>query len=64
MMIVRGQKNGEFRKFSVKTANDLIFGLIIESVFKMAVLHNAEVDNIKASLNLAIDGLLADRPES
>lgn len=63
MMIVRGQKNGEFRKFSVKTANDLIFGLIIESVFKMAVLHNAEVDNIKASLNLAIDGLLAERPE-
>lgn len=57
-IIVRGQKDGEFKSFSVKAANDLLFGLIIESIFKMAVLHNSEVEDIKASLNLAIDGLL------
>ncbi len=57
-IIVRGQKDGEFKDFSVKAANDLLFGLIIESIFKMAVLHNSEVQDIKASLNLAIDGLL------
>ena len=64
MIIIRGQKNGEFRKFSVKAANDLLFGLIVESIFKMAVLHNIEVSAVKASLNLAIDGLLAKRPEN
>lgn len=58
MVLIRGQKNGEFKEFSVKAANDLLFGLIVESVFKMAVLHNNEVENIKDSLNLAIDGFL------
>ncbi|MGI5058584.1 TetR/AcrR family transcriptional regulator [Treponema pectinovorum] len=58
MVLIRGQKNGEFKGFSVKAANDLLFGLIVESVFKMAVLHNNEVDNVKASLNLAIDGFV------
>ncbi len=63
MIIVRGQKNGEFKKFSVRAANDLIFGLIVESVFKMSVLHNAETEDIKSSLNLAIDGFLAEQKE-
>ncbi len=58
MIIIRGQKEGLFKDFAVKTANDLILGLIIESVFKMAVLHNDEIQDIKASLNLAIDGFL------
>lgn len=64
MIIIRGQKNGEFRKFSVKAANDLLFGMIVESIFKMAVLHDIEVSAVKASLNLAIDGLLTKRPEN
>ena len=61
MIIIRGQKSGEFKDFSVKSANDLLLGLIVESVFKMAVLHNDETEDIKASLNLAIDGFIQNK---
>ncbi len=57
-IMIRGQKNGEFGDFSIKAANGLLLGLIMEAVFKMAVLHNDDTEGIKESLNLAIDGLL------
>ena len=57
-IMIRGQKIGEFGDFSIKAANGLLLGLIMEAVFKMAVLHNDDTEGIKESLNLAIDGLL------
>ncbi len=58
MVIIRGQKNGEFKKVNVKDAHNMLFNLIEAAVFKMAMYHKEDMEEAKAGVNLAIDGLL------
>jgi len=58
MVIIRGQKNGEFKQVNVKDAHNMLFNLIESAVYKMALYHKENMDETKASINLAIDGLL------
>ena len=60
-IIIRGQKNGEFKPLPVKAVNDLLYSLIESAIFRIAVLRQQDVSAVKTSLNLAVDGLLTRR---
>ncbi|MCR5725787.1 MAG: TetR/AcrR family transcriptional regulator [Treponema sp.] len=61
MMIIRGQKSGEFKKIPVKQANELLYSLLESAIFRIAVLAQTDITAVKISLNLAVDGLLVQR---
>ena len=58
LIIIRGQKEGEFKKFGVKEITDIIFSLLEDAVFKIAILHNDDLQPVKASLNQVVDMLV------
>ena len=58
MIIIRGQKAGEFRKLPVGEVNDLLYSLIESAIFRIAVLNQIDIEQVKRSINLAIEGIL------
>jgi len=58
-IVIRGIQNGEFKKNSVKDINELLYGLVESAIFKLSVLNMKDISEMKKSLNLAVDGLLA-----
>lgn len=60
-IIIRGIKAGEFKKVNVKNANELFYGLIQSAIFRLSVLDEKTIDDIHDTLNLAVNGLLADK---
>lgn len=59
MIIIRGQKSGEFKKVPIKKINDLFFNLIEASIFEIAVLNKKDISSIKGSVEMAVSGILA-----
>ena len=59
MLIIRGQKSGELKKLPVKDVGDMLYSLIESAIFRIAVLAQPDVEQVKTSINLAVDGLLA-----
>ncbi len=55
-LMIRGIKNGEFTNSNVKDMNELLYGLIETSIFRLSVLNQDETSEIVHTLNLAIDG--------
>ena len=60
-IIIRGIKAGELKKVNVKNANELFYGLIQSAIFRLSVLDEKTIDDIHDTLNLAVNGLLADK---
>ncbi|MCR5612200.1 TetR/AcrR family transcriptional regulator [Treponema sp.] len=58
-VIIRGIKAGEFKKVNVKAANEMIYGLIQSAIFRLSVLDEKTIEDIRDTLNMAVDGLLA-----
>lgn len=57
-IVIRGIKNGEFKKLPVKDVNELLYGLVESAIFKLSVLNMKDISEMKKSMNLAVDGLL------
>jgi AcrR family transcriptional regulator len=57
-IIIRGIQDGEFKKVSVKEANSMFYSLIESAIFRLSVLNQKNIEDVRASLNLAIDGIL------
>jgi len=57
MIIIRGQKAKEFKKLPVGEINDFLYSLIESAIFRIAVLNQIDVNQIKHSIDLAIEGL-------
>lgn len=57
-IIIRGIQDGEFKKVSVKEANSMFYSLIESAIFRLSVLNQKDIEDVRASLNLAIDGIL------
>lgn len=53
-IIIRGIRNGEFKRLIVKNMNELIYGLVEAAIFRMAVLNQDNTDEILDSMELAI----------
>lgn len=57
-IIIEGQKRGEFKKQPVKSMNNMLFSLVESAIFEIAVLNKSEIDEIKASIDLVIEGII------
>lgn len=57
-LLIAGKEAGEFADFNVKDANELLYGLIESTIYRIAILDRSEADEMKAAISLAIRGLL------
>lgn len=57
-VIIRGIQNNEFKSISVHQINELLYGLVESSIFRIAVLNQTDITEIRSTINLAIDGFL------
>lgn len=57
-LIIRGIQNGEFKDLNVHKVNELIYSLVESSLFRIAVLNQTDMTEIRDALNLVIDGFL------
>lgn len=58
-IIIQGIKKGELKKTNVKAMNEMLYALIEAAIFRVAVLNQTEISDIKESIELAIDSLSA-----
>lgn len=58
-IIIRGIKEKEFKELNVKTVNELLYGLIQSAIFRLSVLGEKSIEDIRSTINLAIDGFCA-----
>lgn len=58
-VLIKGIKNGEFKEINVKDINELLYCLIEASIFRIAVLNQDNITEIRGSLNTAVDSILA-----
>ena len=60
-LLIRGEKSGEFKRINVKIVNDMFYGLIESALFRIAVLAQENIDDIRDILNFAVDGIVVKR---
>ncbi len=53
-LIIEGEKKGEFRPMPVKEVNEFFYALLESAVFRVTVLQNTQVDDIKRSADMLI----------
>jgi AcrR family transcriptional regulator len=53
-MIIEGIRAGELKPVNVRTANDLIYGLIESAIFRLVILKRSSINEVKHSLMLAV----------
>jgi len=58
MIIISGQKAGEFKKMPVKNVNSMFFSLVETAIFEIAVLNKKDISEVKFSTDLLIQGIL------
>lgn len=59
MIIIRGQKSGEFKPYPVKQINEMFINLLYSVIFEIAVLNKKDVSDVMESVELAVLGILA-----
>lgn len=59
-IMIRGIDNNEFKRNNVKDMNELLYDLIESGIFKMTVLNQDDLSEVRNHLNLAIDGFLTN----
>lgn len=57
-ILIRGMKNEEFKKMNVRTAYEMLYSLILSSVFRFSVLGENSIGAIRETLDLAVDGIV------
>jgi AcrR family transcriptional regulator len=63
-IIIRGENDDEFRQLNVHDINDLFYGLIESAIFRIAVLAQNNINDVRATLNLAVDGILTGKDKT
>ena len=54
-ILIKGIQKGEFKEINVKDANETLYGLMESAIFRIAVLNQDDVADIKAALNTTVD---------
>lgn len=57
-LIIRGIQNGEFRDVNVKAVNELFYSILEAAIFRLIVLSQEDVSDIRNTYNIAVDQLL------
>lgn len=58
MIIIGGQKRGEFKKENIKETSAMFYGLIETAIFELAVIGKPDVSGAKQTLEIMIQGIL------
>jgi hypothetical protein len=53
--LIKGIQTGEFKELNVKDANETLYGLMESAIFRIAVLNQDNLADIKAALNTTVD---------
>ncbi|MDR2900683.1 MAG: TetR/AcrR family transcriptional regulator [Treponema sp.] len=56
-MVIEGVKEGQIAPVNIRTADDLLYGLIESAIFRLVVLHRESVKEIKEDVTLVIQRL-------
>ena len=54
-VLIKGIQKGEIKSVNVKDINELLYGMIEASIFRIAVLNQESVMEVKLALGNAID---------
>mgnify|MGYP003559988290 FL=1 len=57
-VLIKGIRNDEFREINVKDVNEILYSMIEASIFRIAVLNQDNISEIRQSLNTAVDSIL------
>lgn len=57
-VLIRGIQNGEFKEEPIHEMNNMLYGLIESAIFKVAVLCEDDILNVKSMIEIAINGIL------
>lgn len=57
-MIIQGQEANLIKRIPVKDINDLLYGLIETAIFRIAVLNQSDVSDVKKLMCMTVDSLL------
>lgn len=57
-ILIRGIQKKEFAENNVKDMNELLYGLIEAAIFRLTILNQEKIEDIRETINLAIDGFL------
>ncbi len=58
-IVINGIRNGEFKKVNIKGVNEMLYALMEAAVFRISVMDQENVDDIKTALNVAVESLVA-----
>ncbi|WP_407397956.1 TetR/AcrR family transcriptional regulator [Treponema sp.] len=54
-IIIRGQKKGEIKNVSVKDMNDLFYSLIESGMFRLGILNQSNLDQMRSIINFTVE---------
>ncbi|MDR1301431.1 MAG: TetR/AcrR family transcriptional regulator [Treponema sp.] len=54
-MVIDGIREGVFRPITVRTINDLLYGLLEAAIFRLTVLNRSSVEDLKHAVSLAVE---------
>lgn len=54
-ILIKGIQKGEFKEINVKDANETLYGLMESAIFRIAVLNQDDVADVRAALNSTVD---------
>ena len=57
LLVIQGIKNGEFNNINVKDTNELLYSFIVSAIFRLVILNQNNIQEMKSAINLAIDGI-------
>lgn len=57
LLVIQGIKNGEFNNINVKDTNELLYSFIESAIFRLVILNQNNIQEMKSAVNLAIDGI-------
>lgn len=57
-VLIKGIRNDEFREINVKDVNEILYSMIEASIFRIAVLNQDNISEIRQTLNTAVDSIL------
>lgn len=58
-MVIAGKKAGEFRAVNVRDANEMLYGFIESTIFRIAILDRSDATEVKEAIALAVQSLVA-----
>ena len=54
-IVIKGIQKGEFKELNVKDVNETLYGLMESAIFRIAVLNQDDVADVRAALNTTVD---------